>query len=581
MILNLLIGIIISFLAYYYGVLPFVFGNKKIPENPFFISLIGIGILGIFSQFILLGGKADSFSLLVIIIGGLVIKWRYAHLVQTETKKSLIALAHFPETSLYAFLICSILIAYQSAQVTKINDMGMYYLQTIKWVESYGLVKGIANLHPAYGLFSAWHSLTALFSCHNFLTAIGMPETLKYLGLNGLLLSLSLGYFLWEGVNKPNSYLFIYSLISIFLGFLYLSAPSPDLPIIIYTGLLVYLALGKEELNWVIFILSCFAFSLKPPALLPVIIGLLAFKNLWLLFKIEQSGLSQAKKIVRISSLLLMPILLLAPLIYKNHIVSGHILYPMSNQSFSSVAKYLPKPEWQVPADWNQAYRTGIINWGNKDDFSTSVVKTNIQNNSIINQFTVWWLRAGYKGLVNKLISFIWIFGFVILLLHKSKRLSLGKTITNTMRFFIGLTLLILVIEWLILRQYRLLLPSTIVLSSLSLGLFIPRKISEKMTFLPSIILVAFLFLSFIPFSLMKDSSRNKQITNFEGFEPRNLILPFYQYQDTSVFKGYCWDKPLPCQSVSHRQFLHQFGYEVQSLGNSTSEGFKMVSVKK
>ncbi len=581
MILNLLIGIIISFLAYYYGVLPFALGNKKIPENPFFIALIGLGILGIISQFILLGGKTDAFSLFVVVVGAFVIKWRYANLVQTETKRSLIALAHLPKASLFTFLVCSLLIAYQSAQVTKINDMGMYYLQTIKWVESFGLVKGIANLHPAYGLFSSWHSLSALFSCHTFLTAIGMPETLKYLGLNGLLLSLSLGFFLWEAVKSPNSYLFIYSLISILLGFLYLSAPSPDLPVIIYTGLLIYLAIGKEELNWVIFILSCFSFSLKPPALIPVFIGLLAFKNLWILFKIEQSGLSQAKKIVRVSSLLLMPIFLLAPLIVKNYIISGHLLYPMANQSFSSVAKYLPQPEWQVPADWNQAYRTGIINWGNKDDFSTNVVKTNIKNKSIINQFTVWWLRAGYKGLINKLISFIWIFGFVILLLHKSKRLTLGKTINNTMHFFIGLTLIIMVVEWLILRQYRLLLPSTVVLTSLCLGLFIPRRILGKKSFLPAIILAVFLFLSFIPFSLMKESSRNKQITNFGGFEPRNLILPFYQYHDTSVFKGYCWDKPLPCQSLSHRQFLHQFGYEVQCLGNTTSEGFKMVLVKK
>jgi hypothetical protein len=285
---------------------------------------------------------------LVIIFGGFVIKWRYKHLVQTETKKSLIALTNLPKASVFTFVICTLLIFYQSAQVTKINDMGMYYLQTIKWVESFGLVKGIANLHPAYGLFSSWHSLSALFSFQTFFDFFKLTNGLKYLGINGLLLSLSLGFFIWEGFKKPNAYLFIYGLTALLLGFLYLSAPSPDLPVIIYTGLLVYLAIGKEEINWIILLLSFFSFTIKPPALLPIFIGLIAFKNLWLLLKIEKSDLSFAKKIVRISSLLLMPFLLLGPLIYKNHVVSGHLLYPMSNQSFSLIAKYLPQPESQA-----------------------------------------------------------------------------------------------------------------------------------------------------------------------------------------------------------------------------------------
>lgn len=60
------------------------------------------------------------------------------------------------------------------------DDTGSYHIQTIKWIQQYGTVPGLANLHERYGFNSSWLSFVALF----------VPDTSKnnYFGaLNGML----------------------------------------------------------------------------------------------------------------------------------------------------------------------------------------------------------------------------------------------------------------------------------------------------------------------------------------------------------------------------------------------------------
>jgi hypothetical protein len=581
MILNLLFGLVISWIANAYGLLPFVLSKKKLPNNPFLIILIGIAILAYLSQLFLIGGKIDSFSTLVTVIGAITIHWRYANLVQTEIKNSTQNLLNLPKHLLLALLGSTLIIAYQSAQITKINDMGMYYLQTIKWMQSFGLVNGIANLHPAYGLYSNWHSLSALFSGQTIFDIFYPNEGIQYLGLNGLLLMVGIGFLSWENYYQANPFIFVFSILFIPLGFLFLSAPSPDLPIIFYTGLILYIAIGKIELNWVIFILACFGFMLKPPALLPVFAGIIAYKNIWIVFFNKYLSTSISKKFTHLATIILLPFALLSPGLIKNYSLSGHLFYPLANQSIPVIGNLMPKQAWEVPLDWNQAYRNGIINWGNKDDFSANVVKKNVENHNFLNQFLKWVNRSGYKGVMNKFVSMIWLVGVILLLTEVIRKPIAGIKLSNTQLFFIGLTLIILTLEWFILRQYRLMLPTAISLAGLSFGNYWNKKLLSQKFLVPYFALLLFAILSFIPFHLLKKESRNKQITSFNGFEPRNLILPFHQYQDTNVFKGYCWDSPLPCQSASHKKFLFQFGYEIQALGNSSSDGYKLAPVKK
>ena len=51
--------------------------------------------------------------------------------------------------------------ALKSAQLPFIIDNESYYIQTIKWVNTYGLVKGLGNLHLFFAQASPWHILQA------------------------------------------------------------------------------------------------------------------------------------------------------------------------------------------------------------------------------------------------------------------------------------------------------------------------------------------------------------------------------------------------------------------------------------
>ena len=60
------------------------------------------------------------------------------------------------------------------------DDTESYHIQMIKWIQEYGSVPGIANLHERYGFNSSWFSSIALFNFSNGTVNL-------FTGLNGLL----------------------------------------------------------------------------------------------------------------------------------------------------------------------------------------------------------------------------------------------------------------------------------------------------------------------------------------------------------------------------------------------------------
>jgi hypothetical protein len=278
-----------------------------------------------------------------------------------------------------------------------------------------------------------------------------------------------------------------------------------------------------------------------------------------------------------------------APLAYKNYMQTGYPLYP---SGFSvGVA-----PKWQIPADWNQAYRQGIQSWGISDKVEASTFKAPIPANS--NRFKQWLLRSGYKGLMNKLLFLNALFALVLLFTKRKLQ----------ERLLLLALLFISILEWYFLSQYRLMLPTALCLFSFNIhysifnirnsSLFtltssLPPSLKLRRASLPHtsylITLTSYLLLSFFPFSLFKETSRNQQITQTDGFTPAYLIKPYTNYRigtletylvDSIPFhyykeRSYAWDCPIPAVSASHRKFVkEQFGYELRALGREVKDGF-------
>lgn len=131
--------------------------------------------------------------------------------------------------------------ALKSAQLPSIVDNESYYIQTIKWLNEYGFVKGIANLHLFLGQTSGWHVLQAGLN-FNFISD-------RINDLNGFLFVACTAYCLivpkerekalWIGLMPAFSAVF----------FLFIDSPSPDLPILLVLPIIVHLYLKNATVT--------------------------------------------------------------------------------------------------------------------------------------------------------------------------------------------------------------------------------------------------------------------------------------------------------------------------------------------
>ncbi|WP_295335216.1 hypothetical protein [Flavobacterium sp.] len=229
------------------------------------------------------------------------------------------------------FALSSILILVQSATSPFVVDNETYYIQTIKWINEYGLVPGLANLHLFFGQTSGWHIAQSAYSL-SFLYE-------NFNDLNGFLLLL-LNFWAFErlhsySVNKnkidlafgllPLSYLFLFQ---------FVNAPSPDLAVYVlaFLAFSIYTsaenATEKLKLLWVLLL---FAVYIKITAvvllLLPIIVWVKHFKQI-------------NNQLIAIR---LLGGLVLFLFVIKNSILTGYPLYPLTYLPYSDADYVVPK----------------------------------------------------------------------------------------------------------------------------------------------------------------------------------------------------------------------------------------------
>ncbi len=135
-----------------------------------------------------------------------------------------------------------------------------YYVPTIKWISEVGLVKGIANLDLVLGQMSVWHIFQAGFS--HFIDS--------YFRLNAIFLIV---YFIYACEKKSWLHVFIIPILILFS-----QSPSPDLPSIIFSMMVLDEVMKKNSNVSGLFLLSAFVFVIKPTLVwLPILMLLYGF----------------------------------------------------------------------------------------------------------------------------------------------------------------------------------------------------------------------------------------------------------------------------------------------------------------
>lgn len=218
------------------------------------------------------------------------------------------------------FLLTVLVILFQSSSSSFFVDNETYYLQTIKWLNDFGFVPGLANLHIFFGQTSGWHILQSAFS-FSYITD-------QFNDLSGFCLLLGIAFSIVQldtYFKKGNRHSLLMGLFAILMVLLlpFSSVPSPDLAVIVISLLLFYFlikSIGKPTSDSLI-VLALLAFfivyikiSALPILLLPALYAILQ---------------TDKKQHITIPTIML-GVVVLALFVIKNVILTGYPLYPSS-----------------------------------------------------------------------------------------------------------------------------------------------------------------------------------------------------------------------------------------------------------
>lgn len=283
----------------------------------------------------------------------------------------------------YKFLTITILVLTTATACLPgyVLDNDSYYIQTIKWLDTHGLVPGIANWHIFLVQQSGFHVLEAALNL-DFLV-------IKF---NDVGLFLTLVMMLWSILPSPQkesvAQKAFRNLLLLALPFLLLlgTAPSPDVPVILIHYYVIYKFLFADEkqleenliLTGFLTALACY-FKITS-------VFLLAFPLLLLLDWKQKNR----KAVLKITVL---PVIFAALFLVKNSIASGYPLFP-----FTFVALEV---DWLVPLEIAKFYSdaTEAQAYGIGVDY--------LNNLNLWERFLVWVQHPGMDGWLHKFIALV------------------------------------------------------------------------------------------------------------------------------------------------------------------------------
>ncbi|WP_445719078.1 LIC_10190 family membrane protein [Flavobacterium sp.] len=415
-----MIVVIISWLLIFYMIsVTGIVAKKslKLTDDPTFILLYGIIFqtlfIGIFAFFYKIGSHFFITNCCLVVFA--------SFFIRNELKLFISSLfTTFSLKSKVIFSLFIVLVALKSAQLPSIFDNETYYIQTIKWLNEFGYIKGIANVHPFLAQCSFWHVFQSGFN-YSFISD-------SFNDVNGLLLIIGIYYFFQKYNTQPNLYLIVNSLFLV-VYFQFIDAPSPDLPILVFLSIFfnefIFNNLDTRKRK------SLFLFLI-----FLVFIKLTIAPLLLLLYFI----LDKEKKIIVFA--ICTGLIFGITWIIKNLIITGYPLFPLSLFDFNF--------DWKLPIESMNYMYKNINNLGYAENVSIA------HDYSLLEKLNFWIHLKGINGFFNSSI---------IILLFLTPFTKLYKSIKN---FKILYFVLLIHFVFLLVTspQYRFFLPTIICLGT-------------------------------------------------------------------------------------------------------------------
>jgi|WetSurSiteA1Bulk_404760.scaffolds.fasta_scaffold11719_2 hypothetical protein len=527
-----------------------IYGNKEeiADVSMWVITLMGCVviafILGGMSIFLPVSGKLH----IIFILGGLAIFGYF--------RKDIISFFRHKKHNISTFYVSILLciaifpLLYSALKIDH-YDTGLYYAQSIKWIEHYPAIPGLANVHGRFGFNSTWLMLAAF-------TGFGRLGLHLYQIPSLLIFVIFIAYLLHLIKNNSNNYLhllgFCFLVILLFISFWHrkynfdLASASTDLPAMIITWWIFLLAaeflLGKKAYYYpFILILSIFSLSVKlssaPILLIPIFLGSK---------EISRGKLKQVIKLIGIA------FLLISPWVIRNIILTGYVFYPVASLDLFNF-------DWKVPPEYVISEADWVKSWARIPGQNKDIVLSK----STSEWFPIW-IKEQNRQDLTVLVSIVLLPILWVITLFKKKRSIKWEEYLLVAFALVGC------IFWFIQAPhfrfgYGFLIPAFLFLL-MPLVIAIYNRFRENTNmFLKLAFLTTIIFLTYHAISTIKLSDVEKYIL----FPAKYPVPPVETFDiDGQLFYrpsqgDQCWYDPFPCTP---------FPLNFQLRGDTVQEGF-------
>ena len=257
------------------------------------------------------------------------------------------------------YLLLILLFAYGTSRGYMHFDTGLYHAQSIRWIEEYGVVPGLANIQARFGYNSAAFPLTALYSMKGIFGQ-SLHTTAGFFALHASFMALDL-YKLFCG-KKVHLADFARIGLVFYLGVIFSQMMSPASDYYAQLLLFMILILWLEEDAYqqeneiqnvapygLLCILIVYAVTIKFSV---AVLLLLVIKPAAMLIK--------SKKWKQITMYILTGFVTALPFFIRNVIISGWLVYPFAGIDLFDVDWKIPKGQVQYDAMEIGVYGKGI-----------------------------------------------------------------------------------------------------------------------------------------------------------------------------------------------------------------------------
>lgn len=306
-------------------------------------------------------------------------------------------------------LLLFVLLAYITASRTWHYDTDLYHAQAIRWIEEFGVVKGLGNLHNRFAYNSAFFCLQALFSMK-----FAVNQSLH--SVNGFITFLMLSYALctlsvWKRERLKIS---DFMKIGLFIYFGYLenslliSSPGSD---ILTMCMVLYVSAKWAEL-------------LERGEKSPVPYGILCLLSVWTVtVKLSAAFLvflaiypavllMRQKKWKHFIMFVIMGVGIVVPFLIRNVIISGYLVYPYSEIDLFDV-------DWKMAASVAADDSREIMAWGR------GMTSRPLYDAGFRTWFPKWYdtLSMGTQGLfIANIVCMVFLMGYLAWVVLKKSR---------------------------------------------------------------------------------------------------------------------------------------------------------------